>query len=787
VHYAGKVRLALPLLAAALLIAACGDDIKHPAAPTPTPGAAPTGAPWQRTEERAPCDDYDSLRQPFFGDLHVHTRFSADASIYGTKTEPRDAYDFARGGTIMFSDALEQPTRPVHLDRPLDFAAVTDHSEFYGEVDVCTRPDSPVYDIRMCQILRQYEPPDQQFRSIVPWLFPAGVDNPPPSLPFCNMPGIDCDAAAVSVWQEIQAAAEEAYDRSSTCRFTSFIGYEHTPSRGGRHLHRNVIFRNDHVTPFAYSQLETAAGGVPQGLWTAIEDHCLNAGTGCEAIIIPHNPNLSDGLQFFDPADAAEAQRRQDREPLVEIYQSKGGSECRFDRLAGRGVGTEDELCAFEQIMVASEVPGQRPPPIDEYPARNLVRNTIGNGLQLEESLGVNPFRFGFVASTDTHNSAPGNTEERNFEGTGGNNDATPELRIGSGIYSNAGGLAGVWAEENSRDALFTALHRRETFATSGTRPVVRFFAGALADVACGAPDFVSRAYETGTPMGGELGAVRGSDSPRFAVLALKDPGTAEFPGTDLQRIQIVKSWLEDGTPRDRVYDVAGDANNGADVDPATCAPRGAGAAEVCAVWEDPDFNPDQRALYYVRVLENPTCRWSTIACKQAGVDPLSPDCQAQAAAADPAFANCCLDESNDPFLSPLVQERAWTSPVWYRKEGIAEAAGGIAFGRGSKRDTLDLTVRLAAAPPGIDLNAAPATIEVVDDDTIYRADLTSADYRTGDDGSLTIRVKANEADLSAADRVDHTVTVNLSIGSYRATHARRWVFADNRLAPAEE
>src|SRR6185295_1647860 len=138
--------------------------------------------------------------------------------------------------------------------------------------------------------------------------------------------------------------------------------------------------------------------------------------------------------------------------------------------------------------------------------------------------------------STDTHNSAPGNTEERNFEGTGGNNDATPERRIGNGIYSNPGGLAAVWAEENSRDALFTALHRRETFATSGTRPVVRFFAGALADVACGAPDFVARAYQTGTPMGGEIGAVRGGESPRFAVLSLKDPGTAEVPGTDLQR-----------------------------------------------------------------------------------------------------------------------------------------------------------------------------------------------------------------------------------------------------------
>lgn len=773
-------------LLAALLVAACGDDVSHPAAPTPTPGSGPAGAPWQRTEERAPCDDYDPLRQPFFGDLHVHTRYSADASIYGTKAEPRDAYDFARGGTILFSDADEQPTRPVHLDRPLDFAAVTDHSEFIGEVDVCTRPDSPVYDIRMCRILRQYEPPDRQFGTIVQWLYPAGVDDPPPSLPFCTMPGIDCDAAAVSVWQEMQAAAEAAYDRTGACRFTSFIGYEHTPSRGGRHLHRNVIFRNEHVPRQVYSQLETAAGGVPQGLWTAIEEHCLDAGTGCEAVIIPHNSNLSDGLQFFDPADAAEAQRRQDREPLVEIYQSKGGSECRFDRLAGRGVGTEDELCTFEQIKEASEVPGQRPPTIDEYPARNLVRNAIGDGLKIEETLGVNPFRFGFIAGTDSHDAAPGNTEEQGYEGKDGNNDATPQRQI-QGITNNPGGLAVVWAEENSRDAIFTALHRRETYATSGTRPVVRFFAGDLAGVACGDPDFIVRAYQTGTPMGGEIGAVRGDESPRFAVLALKDPGTEAVPGTDLQRIQIVKSWLENGEPRDRAYDVAGDAANGADVDPATCAPRGPGAAELCAVWEDPDFNPDQRALYYARVLENPSCRWSTYVCQTAGVDPFAADCAAQAAAADPAYANCCLGEANDPFLSPVAQERAWTSPVWYRREGIAGVSGGIDFGRGARRDALELTVRLAAPPPGIDLGAAPATLELSDDDLIFHADLTPAAYATGGDGSLTVHVAQRGLDLGAADRLDHAVTLTLAIGSYRASQTRRWVFAERRLAPVED
>lgn len=768
-----------PLVLLALLLAACGDS--NDATPPPSEATGPAGAPWQRTEERDDCAAHDPLRQPFFGDLHVHTRYSADAAIYGTKAEPRDAYDFARGGEIMFADTDEQPTRPVRLERPLDFAAVTDHSEFIGEVDVCTRPDSPVYDINMCQILRQAEPLDRQFATIIQWLFPAGIDTPPPSLRFCTMPGIDCDAAAVSVWQEMQAAAEEAYDRTAACRFTSFIGYEHTPSRGGRHMHRNVIFRNHHVTPFAYSQLETAAGGIPQGLWSAIEEHCLDAGTGCEAVIIPHNSNLSDGLQFFEPVDAAEAQRRQDREPLAEIFQIKGGSECRFDRLAGRGVGTEDELCAFEQVYEAAEVPGQVPPAIDAYPGSNLVRNSIAEGLRLEAVLGVNPFRFGFVASTDTHNASPGNTEERDYEGGGGANDASPQRLIGGALTSNPGGLAVAWAEENSRDAIFSALRRRETYATSGTRPVLRFFAGDLDGVACDRADFVERAYQTGTPMGGEL-AGRG---PRFAVLALKDPGSAAQTGTDLQRVQIVKNWLDaDGTPRDRVYDVAGNAANGAGVDPATCAPRGAGAAELCAVWQDPAFDPGQRALYYARLLENPTCRWSTYVCKAAGVDPLSPDCAHQAAGADPAFADCCLNEHNDPFVAPIIQERAWSSPIWYRPEGIAAVRGGLRFT--GRRGTLDLEVELGTPPPGIDLTSAPASLELSDDEVIYSTALAPTAYHVAADGSLRIRVAAGGRHLAAVDRLDHTVTVRLRIGTYTASHTRRWVFADRRLAPVE-
>lgn len=264
-------------------------------------------APWERTEDRAPCASYDALRAPYFGDLHVHTRYSADAYIFGTRGDPREAYRFAQGESIAVSDDDEAQTRHVRLVRPLDFAAVTDHAEFYGEVLLCITPGSPLYDEHMCQILRQADDPNNRFAVGVSWLFPAGIENPPPSHFFCELPGVDCDAAAVSVWQDIQGAAEEFYDRSARCGFTTFIGYEHTASPLGRHLHRNVIFRNHHVPASASSQLETHQDGVPQGLWKAVERDCLDADTGCDALIIPHNSNLSEGRQWLDPVDVDEA------------------------------------------------------------------------------------------------------------------------------------------------------------------------------------------------------------------------------------------------------------------------------------------------------------------------------------------------------------------------------------------------------------------------------------------------------------------------------------------------
>jgi Protein of unknown function (DUF3604) len=767
-------------------------------------GAAAAPVPWQRTESRAPCAAFDPLRAPYFGDLHIHTRFSADAYIFGTRVDPRGAYDFARGrSTLILADENEAQTRESHrIDRPLDFAAVTDHAEFYGEVDLCSTPGSPVYDQNLCGLLRQAEDPSARFPVTVNWLFLAGVPSPPRSHAFCFLPGIDCDAAAVSVWQEIQAAADGAYDRTDACSFTTFVGYEHTTSPLGRHLHRNVIFRNEHVPPFAASHLETWQDGVPQGIWTAVENQCLHAGTGCDALIIPHNSNLSGGDQFQDPADATEAQRRQDLEPLIELHQIKGNSECRFDRLAGLGAGTADELCSFEQLPGAQEGPEGGPAPIERYPLRNMVRNALKDGLALETQLGVNPFRFGFTGSTDNHNGLGGSVAEGPWDGVSGNTDATPARQIAESSRLNPGGLTAVWAEENSRDALFDALRRRETYATSGTRPVVRFFAGDLHDVRCGDAGFVANAYASGTSMGGELGPARDAASPRFAVWAMKDPGTATRAGVDLQRVQIVKGWVDAaGTTHEQVFDVAGDAANGASVDPATCAPTGAGQAELCAVWEDPTFSRDERAFYYARVLENPTCRWTTLVCKAAGVDPLSPDCAAQAAAAPAAFADCCRGPANDASVDPVIQERAWTSPIWYRPAGIARVKGHIGFGRRAASDVLTLHLSIGRADE-IDLAHHDLTVRVADGDELLAMTIPAdprarrtrrlrlpgvarATLAKRRDGSLRLALRTTRRDLGAANRADQVVTITLEAGTYRVASTRRWLMQRGALVTA--
>lgn len=610
------------------------------------------------SETRAPCAEHDPLRKAFFGDLHVHTSLSFDAWTYDVRATPADAYRFARGETIYLPplDAAGNPTLPVRLARPLDFAAVTDHVEYLGETHLCTTPGSPAYDSVTCQA---YRPPGLSYLG-----FGIGA-NPPVRADMCGPDASVCKEAAAPVWRGIQDAAEVAYDRTASCSFTTFVAYEYTFSPFGTNLHRNVIFRNAVVPrePIGFNEAPK-----PHLLWEQLAAACDPAKNGCDVLAIPHNSNLSNG-QMFAPEyptaksleeERAAAARRAAMEPLVEIYQHKGDSEC-INGL-GTGPGAPDEQCDFEKLQGqplfdCGDTTGNGGFSGGCTSWRDFVRGALATGMSEEARLGINPFKLGIIAGTDTHNGTPGKVAEAPFEGHLGNADQAPQDQLtGKNIVirpliASPGGLAGVWAEERSRDSLFDALRRRETFGTSGPRITVRMFAGWQypADL-CDRADMAKVGYEAGVPMGADLPArPSGASAPQIVAAALRDPGTPESPSARLSRLQVIKIWVTaDGTPHEKVFDVAGDPEAGSDFSPATCDPSSEGADALCRVWQDPEFNPADRVAYYVRALETPTCRWSTQVCNA-----LPPDQQA-------AF------KCDDLGVPKTIQERAWSSPVWY-------------------------------------------------------------------------------------------------------------------------
>ncbi|MEE2664199.1 MAG: DUF3604 domain-containing protein [Myxococcota bacterium] len=647
--------------------------------------------PFERTEDREPCARYAPLRRPMFGDLHVHTSYSFDSYISSQRNDPSDAYRYAMGAPITLPDEDGEPNLVARIQRPLDFASVTDHSEFLGQINVCTTDAWRLgYWWPHCVMTRSSHFWTQLLAAS--WWISLGVTGGETARSFaCTLS--DCSDAGAQTWRLLQEAAEQYYDRTPRCSFTTFVGYEYTDAPDSFNMHRNVIFRNEHVTSRPISTYETGSNNFPK-LWTLLREQCIDAGTGCDVLAIPHNSNLAGGLMFRDPQTKEEADDRVFFEPLVELVQHKAASECRFDRVLGRGLATEDELCSFEQVVadnltmlgsVHGEVLAETaaPVPLAEFARRNMVRNALKDGLAIEQATGTNPFVMGFIGSTDTHSATPGAAEEDNYTGHLGRRDSGYR-NIQDHFFSNPGGHAVVWAEENSRDSIFAGLRRKETYATSGTRPVVRFFGGSELDPGlCGSPRMVEHAYQQGTPMGGRISGGADAPAPRFLVSALKDPGIEGHPGTDLQRAQIVKGWVDaEGETHERVFEVAGDADNGATVDPDRCTPLGPGFANLCVVWTDPDFDPAQSAFYYVRVLENPTCRWSTLQCQAAGVSPFRDDCAERAAiqtaaahergAEGDVYGKCCIAEQDEPFYSPVIQERAWTSPIWYDPVGAA-------------------------------------------------------------------------------------------------------------------
>ncbi len=579
-------------------------------------------------------------RDVYFGDTHIHTILSFDAYLMGTRRTPDDAYEFAKGAAIEHASGFM-----MQMKKPLDFLAVSDHAFYLGMMRELARTEGNYADHRLSETVRgssTVQGSGAAFQAIIGHL--QGLAGGGPD-------DLDDRDVARSAWQEIIEAAERHNDPG---HFTTFVGYEYTSSGPAfENLHRNVIFADSDVPAQPFARLDSTN---PEDLWDWMD---ANRDNGMDAIAIPHNSNGSNGWMFAktkfmsdEPLDAAYAEQRMRNEPIVENSQVKGTSDTH------PLLSPNDEWADFElmPIRVASNLASQA--------AGSYVREAYLNGLVMQETEGFNPFKFGVIAASDTHNAAGSFEEDNYWSKTGitdiepyqrgsvplpGSDPDNPQYAQGASQYWGASGLAGVWAESNTREDIFAAMRRKETFSTSGPHIKVRFFGGfGLGADLAGADDAIAQAYAAGVPMGSDMTAGQ-EGSPSFYVWAARDPDTH-----NLQRLQIIKGWVADGEPQEAVIDIA--CSDGLAPDPATnrCPDNGAivdltdcsvsqdkGAAELETVWQDPDFDPAQNAFYYVRVLENPSCRWSTYDAIRAGVAPR-------------------------PDMHATIQDRAWSSPIWY-------------------------------------------------------------------------------------------------------------------------
>jgi hypothetical protein len=597
----------------------------------PKAGDADSPAPGATAALPAPNPE----RNAYFGAVHVHTGWSFDAMTNGSQTTPTDAYAWAQGREITNSGVGGK----IQIRTPLDFYMVSDHAEFMGVFNQMSNPDSP---ISKSEIAKGVTSPDanvrlQTFAKVLRDMSTGDVD-----------PVLTDTSLARSVWSDIVKAAEENYQPG---KFTTFAGFEWTSNPDKRNLHRVVVFRDTKTLPeMALSALDSDD---PETLWKWMGQQRERGST---LLAIPHNGNASDGRMFelvkFDgkPIDAAYNATRAANEPLYEITQIKGTSETH------PALSSTDEFAGFEQWDYTLSADAERP----KHRKGSFARKALLDGLSEEQAGRGNPFKYGFIGDTDTHNAAASN-EEFNYTGKFAfENDArhrldglegqSPGQKLQIQEFSS-GGLAGVWAEQNTREAIYDAMLRKETFATSGPMIKLRFFASWNLDAgAMAQPDFVKQAYAGGVPMGGNLRPSADSGkAPTFFVTALKDP-----EGGNLDRVQIVKGWLDaKGAQQERVYEVtwSGDRKPGADgklpaVGDTVDAAKGSyansiGAPQLSAAWTDPAFKPGERSFYYARVLEIPTPRWSTIDAARLGV-------------------------AVPKGLPVSIQERAWSSPIWY-------------------------------------------------------------------------------------------------------------------------
>lgn len=577
------------------------------------------------------------LKTALFGDLHVHTSWSADAYAGGNRLGPNTAYRFARGEEVELQNGLV-----AKLDSPLDFVALTDHAENFSTHLPCTIGPGAEFESKQCRAMRSGEL-DQQ--AMLKQVFETAGDRPAPRSPLCDGNLDRCIAAEEATWLRVQEAAN-AFDNPGT--FSTLIGYEFSSLlENFGMLHRNVIFRGTDVTPHAISSNDV----VNQADFFAQLDTACQA--PCEVLTIPHNTNFSWGKAFARTDEdgytynARDIERRARIDRLFEITQQKGNSECQI------GVGMADEDCDFENTWpVCDDGQGTQC-----ASGPSFLRNALLTGLAMGSEAtknGVtmqNPYKLGIIGSTDTHLSDPGNTARQipaQFSGIDFGFAVKRALEmnhvvIGAVRKVSAGGLAGVWSQANTRADIFDAMRNRETFGTSGSRIKVRFFAGRYAEDLGDKEDAVALAYANGVPMGSDLKIL---DNPNFWVWASQDP---RAPALD--RIQVIKGWIESGQEQQKLWDVAcsGERKPGEDgkctetsasVDVETCALKGAGSSELQATFSDPDFSSDQIAFYYVRVFENPNCRWTTALANEADVD-------------------------RPTDIPATVQHRAWSSPIW--------------------------------------------------------------------------------------------------------------------------
>jgi hypothetical protein len=581
----------------------------------------------------------------YFGAVHVHTSYSFDAYTNGTLTSPAHAYQWAQGKAIPGGGGGPD----LQIKQPLDFYAVSDHAEWMGVFKLMEDPSNPLSKLPLAAgITSKDQNTRMQTFATVLRDFSMGKSDPALNDPQVNS----------TVWKEIVATADEYY---APGKFTTFPAFEWSANPEMRNLHRVVVFRDSaNVPEMALSSLDSTD---PEHLWAWMGEQRAN---GATLLAIPHNGNASDGLMFSlqtqdgKPLSEAYIRTREENEPLYEITQIKGTSE------TNPALSPNDEFAGFEQWDYTLSADGLRP----THRKGSFARQALLDGLSFDARGMGNPFHYGFIGDTDTHNAAASN-EEYNYTGKFAfENDprhrlegikGQPASQVQQVREFSSGGLAGVWAAENTREAIYEAMLRRETFGTTGPQIKVRFFGGwsySANDVA--SVDFVARGYANGVPMGGTLHGPGEKEAPSFLVWATKAADSG-----NLDRIQIVKGWLDAaGAQQEKIYNVTWSGERRLDKDgklpavgntvdgsKATYA-NSIGAAELAAVWSDPDFDPDLHAFYYVRVLEIPTPRWSTYDAVKLGV---------------PVPGG----------LPTSIQERAFSSPIWYRPASAAVAATG--------------------------------------------------------------------------------------------------------------